>query len=66
MWAHLWTKSADAPQEYIELVLCRDIYHCPPDVLERQSITKIYRHLTIMNAEADIDNMKHPKKKKNA
>jgi hypothetical protein len=30
--AHLWTQ-AEAPLEYVELILCRDVYHCPPDAL---------------------------------
>jgi hypothetical protein len=30
--AHIYTK-APAPAEYIELVLCRDVYHCPPQQL---------------------------------
>ena len=63
MWAHLWTKSVNAPQEYVNLVLCRDVYHCAPDVLERQNAAKIYMHLTIMKVESDVEDLRRPKKK---
>jgi hypothetical protein len=67
MWAHLWTKSENAPESYISLVLCRDVYHCPPDVLERQNLIKVFQHIRIMNVEYEVEQLRNPKKgKRNA
>lgn len=51
--AHLWTQGS-APVEYVELLLCRDVYHCPPDVLARQPARTVLRHLTCLRAEAVV------------
>lgn len=51
--AHLWTE-ADAPIEYVTLTLCRDVYHCLPSQLARESMSEIVAHLTCLRVEADI------------
>lgn len=57
--AHLWT-SAEAPLEYIELILCRDVYRCPPSQLPPWH--KIKRHLAMMEIEAQVQRMRSKKK----
>ena len=42
---------APLPAAYTELVLCRDIYHCPPDALDRQSLQRVVQHLAALRAE---------------
>jgi len=42
---------APLPVAYTELVLCRDIYHCPPDVLDRQPLRRVAQHLAALRAE---------------
>lgn len=42
------------PAEYLELVLCRDVYHCPPDVLDRQDYRRVAAHLACLEAEEII------------
>jgi len=49
--AHLWTKSP-APLEYIELLCCRDIYHCPPQDLPPWHI--IQQHLMMIGIESEV------------
>jgi len=49
--AHLWT-SSPAPLEYIELILCRDVYHCPPQHLPPWHICE--EALAMMQVEAEV------------
>ena len=51
MRAHLWTHSP-APLEYIELLCCRDIYHCPPQDLPPWHI--IQQHLMMIGIESEV------------
>lgn len=46
MVAHVYTR-APAPLEYLKLILCRDVYHCPPENLPD--------YATCMRALAMID-----------
>lgn len=48
------------PPELLELRLCRDIYHCAPDVLARQDPLVILTHLTCLDVEADHQSMQNP------
>jgi hypothetical protein len=52
---HLWT-GGRVPAEYLELILCRDVYHCPPDQLP--ALSKIMRHLVCMEAEQQVRDAK--------
>ena len=57
--AHLGTK-APMPIEYLELVLCRDIYHCTPANLpDWQTISE---HLALMAIEAEVNEHKAKRK----
>ena len=47
------------PLEYLELVLCRDVYHCPPSQLPPWHVIK--RHLICMDAEATVRKAKEKK-----
>jgi len=49
--AHLLT-DAPAPVEYLELVLCRDIYHCTPPELGEVDMQTINAHLACLDGEA--------------
>ena len=42
---------APLPAAYTELVLCRDIYHCPPDTLDRLPLQRVAQHLAALRAE---------------
>lgn len=44
MVSHLHT-GKPAPAEYLELVLCRDIYHCDYLTLLAQPLDKVFAHL---------------------
>ena len=57
--AHLWTQSA-MPIEYLELVLCRDIYHCTPANLPDWQI--ITEHLALMSIESEVNARKAKRK----
>lgn len=59
--AHLWTQ-AEMPFAYLELMLCRDVYHCPPSQLPPWH--KIRQHLICMNAEAHIRSVEARKAKR--
>lgn len=52
MIEHLFT-AGPAPIEYIELLLCRDVYHCTPDQLPDWDT--INRHLLMMSWERKLD-----------
>jgi hypothetical protein len=40
------------PLEYLELILCRDVYHCPPSQLPDWKTISI--HLQMMEIESQI------------
>lgn len=46
------------PWEYIELVLCRDIYHCKASELDKEDWGRMMEHLSMYNVEKDIENMR--------
>lgn len=52
---HRWTGSGDAPWDYIELQLCRDVYHCLPSELDAEEWDRISRHLDMMDVEAKTE-----------
>lgn len=51
--AHLWTKGP-CPPEYLELILCRDVYHCTPQALRQIPLEDILVALTCLRIEADV------------
>ena len=55
--AHLWA-GGPAPWEYLELTLCRDVYHCTPMELERIPAGTVMKHLSILGIEAEVQRMK--------
>lgn len=46
------------PWEYIELTLCRDIYHCTPTELDEQEWERVMAHLDMYNIEMENKNMR--------
>ena len=55
MLVHLWT-DGPMPGDYLELVLCRDVYHCPPQQLP--PVSQILRHLVCLDVEAKVREMR--------
>lgn len=51
------------PHEYLELVLCRDVYHCDPVTLNRVPLTKILNHLTCLDVEGKVKEAWRKRKK---
>lgn len=51
--AHLWTKGP-CPPEYLELILCRDVYHCTPQALRLIPLEDILTTLTCLRVEAEV------------
>lgn len=51
---HLWTGGGDIPSEYIKLVMCRDIFHCPPSVLDEQGYYESMDMLHLHLAEHEV------------
>lgn len=43
-----------APWEYVELILCRDIYHCTPGQLDLEDNERIMLHLDMMRLEEEV------------
>lgn len=62
MAAHLWTKKPP-PWEYVELVLCRDVYHCTPSQLRRENALDIIQTLAMLSIEAQVEQAKAKRKK---
>jgi hypothetical protein len=48
----LHTGGAAMPWEMVEAWLCRDVYHCPPDALDRQDPARVFAHLEALDGEA--------------
>lgn len=42
------------PEEWTEVQLCRDVYHCTPSDLDRQDYGRVLRHLALLSAEARV------------
>ena len=51
--AALWTNSA-MPPEYIDLVLCRDVFHCTPSALQQENAVDILNALACLEAENKV------------
>lgn len=51
---YLWTRTGEPPLEYIELILCRDVYHCLPSQLYKEDYRVVAAHLALADEEAQI------------
>ena len=49
----LWV-GQEPPAEYVDLCMCRDVYHCTPAELARQDAVTIACHLAMIAAEARV------------
>lgn len=56
--ALLWTGGGDAPDEYIDYVLIRELYHCLPSDLDREDARTIELHRAFMAAEIEDRELK--------
>lgn len=45
-WAEDWT----------DLTLCREVYHCAPTVLDEQDYFRVLRHIVMLQAEREAQN----------
>ncbi len=54
------------PVDWLELRLCRDVYHCTPSELAEQDADQVNRHLRLLAVEARIENFRHGKGAKGA
>jgi hypothetical protein len=59
----LWTKGP-APQEYTNLVLCRDVFHCTPSQLQAEAAEDILAALACIEAENYVREQQERSKKK--
>jgi len=50
--------AAGPPTEYLELVLCRVVYHCRPSELQEIPLRTILRHVTCLSAEGEASEFK--------
>jgi hypothetical protein len=51
---HLWTGGGEVPQEYVDMVLCRDVCHCPPSVLDGERNRDLMNMLTMHLTEKEV------------
>ena len=63
MLKHFYMK-APAPPEYLQLILCRDIYHCTPVELDQIPIETVMAHLICHTEEQKYLNEKSKAKKR--
>lgn len=47
-----------APREYIDLILCRDVYHCTPDELRHIPAQTVEDHLLCIQAERQAERLR--------
>lgn len=59
MW--LGGKDHPAPWAYVELILCRDVYHCTPVDLAGIPADTVIAHLTLLEVEATVRDMQGDK-----
>ncbi len=53
----LWVGGGKVPGEWTELQLCRDVYHCTPSQLRRESLDDVLTHLALLSAEAEVQEL---------
>jgi len=63
VWAHLWT-GADAPQEYVDYILCTQLYHCLPSQLDTEDAYRINAHLICADVEGKVAKQRRANAKK--
>jgi hypothetical protein len=59
----LWTHAAP-PLEYIELVLCRDVFHVTRSALRAESASDILETLTMLDAEGEVAHLRAKSRKR--
>lgn len=57
----LWTENEEreVPWEYLELMLCREVYHCTPSELAEQPADVVQMHLSLINAENRVRKLRN-------
>jgi hypothetical protein len=48
----------EVPWEWLELTLCRDVYHCRPSELAEEDWATVSLHLKLLEAKAEVDGAK--------
>jgi hypothetical protein len=52
--SYLWTKTGEPPIEWTEYFLCRYVYHCTPNELDRVEYRRTQDHLLCADVEARV------------
>ena len=60
---HLHTGSREPPPQYLELILCRDVYHCTPSELDEQDAERVADHLLCLQEESKYRRMRDQREK---
>jgi len=60
--AYFWTGGGQPPHEWLELYLCRDVYHCRPPDLREIPLPTILRHLTCLGVESEVNERRSMKR----
>lgn len=47
----------EMPWEYVQLRLCRDVYHCTPSALDEEDWATVQTHLRLLDVEARAKEM---------
>jgi hypothetical protein len=48
---YLYFGTRPPPPDYVDLVLCRDVYHCRPSELDDEDATVLARHMLLLEIE---------------
>lgn len=59
----LWMGRGQPPAEYVDLILCRDVYHCTATALDEQDATRVAGHLACLGIEGQVQKARSRKKK---
>jgi hypothetical protein len=59
LYTYLWSGEGLPPFPYVMLVLCRDVYHAPPDVVSRLPAGMVLEHLACLEVEDRVKRAKH-------
>ena len=52
------TGGGEPPWEWVQLVLCRDVYHCRPSELDGEDAETVMTHLALLNTAAKVEEFK--------
>lgn len=62
--SYLHTGSGKPPWEYVELILCRDIYSCTPSELDEQDWQRVLGHMLALSIENKVQHHRMKSKRR--